>query len=239
MAFVVIAATDVDAQSPVSDALMGNIKGDLDALLAAIYNRIQFQSFSTAGATTFDVPAGVTNMIFELVGGGTNGTAGTGGTNAGAGAGGAGGNAGGVLRKSITVTAGETLSLVVGAVNTASTISGSFGALTTASITPSSSLFGFTLTGQTGGPAIDPGTAYGMSGRGGAGGFSPYSGRAMGGQQVAMQPGGAKINGQAGEAALGYGGGGGGGSGGSCTLSGTTTGGAGGAGRQGAIILYW
>lgn len=79
------------------------------------------QAFTTPGTTTFTVPAGVTTVSAVVVGGGGGGSASTLASN---GISGGGGGGGGLSYGTFSVTAGETLTVIVGAGGTGGTGAG-------------------------------------------------------------------------------------------------------------------
>jgi hypothetical protein len=69
MAWVVIASGDVDAKSPISDTLMGNIKGDLDHLYSMLTDAgsapegISTSTLDTSGNATVGGDLAVTGNL--------------------------------------------------------------------------------------------------------------------------------------------------------------------------------
>lgn len=94
-----------------------------DATSKTLINRT-FVYFSTPGAWTFTIPAGVYAVIVEAFGGGGGGSFGFAGTPSG---GGAGGSGGGRLKKILSVTPGDTISGTIGAGGANGTSGGSNG----------------------------------------------------------------------------------------------------------------
>ena len=118
------------------------------------------ETFSTAGVTSWTVPAGVTSVTVECWGGGGSGGAGIngGGTTASSNAGGGGGGAYAI--KAVSVTPGSIISLTVGA----------GGAAGTASNNGADSIFGSNVVVAKGGTAGVSVSGTSQSGAGGAGG---------------------------------------------------------------------
>lgn len=137
------------------------------------------QAFTTPGTYTWQVPTSstpgypVTGNVHRISiagwgGGGSGGTALSNSTALQGGAGGGGGSGAFLTDNDITVTPGETLTIVVGDSNQATTITGSFGTVTIPS-------------GGSGGAAYDDGVAPYSSGGDGGGGGSGDSGGGDGG----------------------------------------------------------
>jgi len=171
-------------------------------------------TYTNTGASTFSVPAGITNVEYLIVAGGggagyANGTAGGGG--------------GGVLTGSLTVIPGQTYPINVGVggtgVNNGSSRGGNGG---------NSSAFSYTAIGG-GGSGSEGGFGAGNAGGSGGGGVRGYTGGAgTSGQGFA---GGSNVS----DGAPHYSGGGGGGAGGAGTNGSASVVGVGGIGIQSSI----
>lgn len=204
------------------------------------------QTFSPGGSYTFNVPAGITRLLVEVVGAGGGGAGSVnGGFPSGGGAG------GGYGRKLLTgLTPGATLTITVGTAGTAGALGGGAGGTGGTSSVSGTGFTTITVTGGSGGTAgtagslgsggATPGTCTGggdliLTGQagqdgqnggannvvalGGDGGFSPLG---------YGQPG--RCFG-AGSSGTGFGGGGGGAQGGTAA--------AGGAGAPGGVVITW
>lgn len=135
-------------------------------------------TITTPGSGTFTVPAGVTSVTIEGWGGGGPGGA------AGGSVGGGGGGEGGYGTKVLTVSPGDTISYVVGAVSTTAQNPGNASTLTYSAVTYTSNGgskggTGSGITGGTGGPGgtasgytTNTTGANGTAGSGSAGGHS-------------------------------------------------------------------
>jgi hypothetical protein len=180
------------------------------------------QVFASSG--TFTVPAGVTEVLVELVGGGGGG-GGSAATNCGGGGGG-----GGYARKVVTgLTPGATVAVTVGA-------GGSVGLADAEGGTGGTSSFGAhcSATGGAGGTRGSFGGAGGAGGAGSGGDFGARGGPGVAGGTTTgwRASGGSSLLGGGSS----YGGGGAGyGGGGSGSLDGTNTG----AGAAGVVVVRW
>lgn len=131
-----------------------------DSIDAALTGSAGFQAYSSAGSHTFTIPAGVTAVEFETIGGGGGSGGGTSsGSRAGAGGGGA-----LVMGRLTGLTPGGTLAIVVGAGGTAGSVGGAGGdgGDTTIEATTVVAEGGTAGSGQTG-------SGFGTNGSGGAG----------------------------------------------------------------------
>ena len=159
-------------------------------------------AYTTAGSYSFVVPAGVTSISAVVVGGGGGGTNGSGGCVISASAGSGGGLA---YKNGVSVTPGETLTVVVGAGGTANTtsvcasrggsskVSRSATALVEASGGAISATLGALVVGDGGGSGgegpVYTGTVVG-SGGGGAGGYAGNGGNGRAGSPATAGSGG-------------------------------------------------
>jgi len=218
-----------DSSGSFSTTVVGNIEG------------VGQQQYTTTGTFSFVVPDGVTTISAVCIGGGGGGSGGDGGrvqTNNG-------GGGGGLCYGRIPVTAGETLTVVVGAGGTSSSGNpGTSGGNTTISRGANTLL---SALGGTGGTERNGGTAAGGNyiiggtvvnfggGAGGSGGAGANSSGGTGGGGAGGYSGAGGAGGPFnGSGAPGAGGGGGGGAGYSGTTAGTMGGGGGGTGILGA-----
>ena len=217
-------------------------------------------SFTVAGTQSFTVPAGVTSLTVECWGAGGGG--GGGGTVANAAGGGGGGGA--YARSTVTVVAGNTYSLVVGAAGTAGVANGGTGGVGGSSSFNTSSVIaiggsggigrttsgggagGAGGTGSTGGTVFSGGvgvtgaTTYGGGGAGSAGSLSNGNTGSTSTGGVAVTNGGAGGNGASATAgAAGTVGGAPGGGGGGGRRGTTATNRAGGAGAVGRVVITY
>jgi hypothetical protein len=183
--------------------------------------------FSTAGTSTWSVPAGVTKVKVTVVGGGGGGNTG-----------GGGGGGGSAIQVITGLTPTSSISYTVGAAGSAGNgAAGSGGAGGTSSFGPANSIT-LTATGGSGAVAGAGGAGAGGVGSGGTAGFSLLiggsAGQAQGGSSAA-------INGYAGGSSIF--GGGGGGSGGSAGRAygggGSSTSSVGNAGASGVIVIEY
>ena len=145
------------------------------------YVRLSYAStvFNTAGTTSWTVPAGVYSVNVTVIGGGGGGAGGAsrpgGNVNYQWGGGGGGGGAGGKTTGTISVSPGNTYTIVVGSGGNGS--SGTAGGdSSTASPGTGSSAFGLAAGGGSAGIGArayccggDPGSSYGAGGAGGTG----------------------------------------------------------------------
>ena len=235
--FVSIDSARVAVDAPVSTDLMTDIAVDLNYLKSGVdlVGGKSFVMFTTPGANTWTVPAGITTAEVEMVGGGG------GGGGAATGTGGGGGSAAYQRYQFTGLTPGASVSIQVGAGGAAvgdETV-GNPGTDSWFSNTGFKAAHGLgglvTTTGGAAGAATNSGTVIGISGEaggdgssiGGTGGRAPWlKTLAAGLDNAAGSTGGNPVAGYL------YGGGGGGGFGGPGTRGGA-------AGAQGYVLIRY